>query len=127
MEPIKLAACGVDCNVCGQYKVTTERDVKSAELLVDWFREQGWIGEADGVEAIFAKNPLCKGCWNVTDECFWKCGCGKVDFRVCCKERRIDHCGECSDFPCENYKEWASWHESHQEAMARLLEGRQNT
>jgi hypothetical protein len=97
-----------------------EHDLNAAESLVPWYRSMGWIKKDEGAEAVLKKVPLCKGCWNATDDCFFKCGCGKRDFRVCCKERKINHCGECADFPCEPYKEWASWHEGHQQAMERL-------
>jgi hypothetical protein len=121
MNTLKLAACGIDCSKCGSYKVTMEHDKKSAEGLVEWYRGQGWIGKDEGAEAVMKKNPLCRGCWNVTDDCFFKCGCGGIDFRICCKERGINHCGECNDFPCENYTKWADWHESHQKAKEYLL------
>ncbi|MCL2499706.1 MAG: DUF3795 domain-containing protein [Defluviitaleaceae bacterium] len=120
-DKYKTAACGVDCNACAQYKVTINHDLEAAELLVEWFKSQGWIGENEGAEAVMKKSPLCKGCWNITDDCFWKCGCGEIDFRICCNEKQINHCGECNDFPCSHYKEWASWHESHQKAMDYLL------
>lgn len=121
MEKIRLAACGIDCGACGQYKVTVERDMASAEALAAWFKGQGWIGENEGAEAVMKKAPLCKGCWNITEDCFWRCGCGARDFRVCCAEKRIDHCGQCDAFPCENYITWVGWHESHERAMAHLL------
>lgn len=76
MEKSKSAACGIDCNECGQYKITMEYDMKAAESLVEWFRSRGWIGENEGAEAIMKKAPLCRGCWNITDDCFWKYGCG---------------------------------------------------
>lgn len=121
MHTPKPAACGIDCAACGQYKVTMHKDLKAAESMVDWFKSQGWIGENEGPEAILAKAPLCKGCWDITDDCFWKCGCGARDFRVCCTEKQINHCGECAEFPCANYREWTTWHESHEQAMQRLL------
>ncbi len=118
----RMAACGVDCNACAQYKITMEQDRPSAELLVGWFRCQGWIGADEGAEAVLRKAPLCKGCWDITADCFWQCGCGALDFRVCCTERQILHCGECGDFPCADYRAWVDWHESHREAMERLQE-----
>jgi len=120
MDKLKMAACGVDCNECGQYKVTKDHDMKSAELLVEWFRIRGWIEPNEGAEAVIKKAPLCNGCWNTTDDCFWKCGCGSRDFRVCCKEKQINHCGECENFPCENYIEWSTWNEAHKKAMDYL-------
>lgn len=121
MATPRPSACGVDCAACGQYKVTMEQDVASAESMVPWFRSMGWIGENDGAEAILQKAPLCKGCWDVAEDCFWKCGCGKRDFRICCTEKGIQHCGECNEFPCDNYTTWVSWHEVHEQAMAHLM------
>ena len=121
----KMAACGIDCNECAQYKVTIEHDLDAAESLVDWFRSQEWIGENQGAEAVLKKAPLCYGCWDITDGCFWQCGCGKRDFRICCKEKQINHCGECSEFPCEDYLYWADMHDSHKKAMEYLLSLRQ--
>lgn len=121
MCKLKMAACGVDCQGCVSYKVTVEHDMKSAQSLVEWYRGRGWIGEDEGADAVMNKNPLCRGCWNTTDDCFFKCGCGRRDFRICCIERQIDHCGQCGDFPCAYYKDWASWSETHQKAMEHLL------
>ena len=123
-----MAACGVDCAECASYKVTMEHDMKAAESLVEWYRGQGWIGENEGAGAVMRNNPLCKGCWNITGDCFFKCGCYGRDFRICCTEKQINHCGECSDFPCKYYLEWANWEdaEHHKKVMEHLLSLRAN-
>ncbi|MCL2396676.1 MAG: DUF3795 domain-containing protein [Defluviitaleaceae bacterium] len=126
MEKLRLAACGIDCAECAQYKVTMKQDLAAAELLVDWFKSQGWIGEDEGAEAVMKKAPLCYGCWDITDDCFWQCGCGSIDFRVCCREKQINHCGECGDFPCEHYMKWVEMTPIHEKAMGRLLSLRDN-
>ena len=126
MPTVKPSACGIDCSACGQYKVTMHQDLEAAESLVPWFRSQGWITENEGAEAVLKKSPLCKGCWGITDDCFWSCGCGARDFRTCCTEKQINHCGECATFPCADYQTWASWHESHATAMQRFLSQKQN-
>jgi len=119
MEKLKLAACGVDCNVCGSYKVTVEHDMEAAEGLAGWYRSAGWIGENEGAEAVLAKNPLCKGCWEATEDCFFQCGnCGLL---TCCKEKGIDHCGECGDFPCYKYMGFVGDLDHHKKAMEYLL------
>ena len=128
MDKVKMAACGVDCNECGQYKITSEHDLKEAEGLVCWFRSMGWIGENEGTEAIMKKAPLCKGCWNITDDCFWKCIGGSCGLRTCCEEMKINHCGECGDFPCEHYKEFADENNDwHKKAMEHLMSLRANS
>ena len=126
MDKLRLAACGIDCNECGQYKVTSEHDLKEAEDLVYWFRSMGWIGQDEDAEAVMKKAPLCKGCWNITNDCFWKCG-GGCGLRICCEERQINHCGECGDFPCEDYMKFGDDGLSHhKKAMERLLSLREN-
>jgi hypothetical protein len=34
MDKLKMAACGIDCNECGSYKVTMEQDLKAAEQML---------------------------------------------------------------------------------------------
>jgi len=125
MEKLKLAACGIDCNECASYKVTMEQDVKAAELMLPWFREQGLVGENEGAEAVVKYAPFCTGCWNIADNCYWE-GCNNCRFRVCCLKKQIDHCGYCSDFPCEHYKGWASGSEVYKKAMEYLLSFKQD-
>ena len=124
MANLKLAACGVDCSICGLYNAG--HDLGAAESCVEWFRGQGWI-EADGdalavQRAVRDKSPYCDGCWGDSE---W-CGCGKTDFRICCKSKGISDCGQCRDFPCEPYMEWAGWHENHMKAMENLLSLKQS-
>ena len=121
MPVTKMAACGIDCNECALYKVTKENDLKAAKALVPWFRSQGWIGEKEDIEAVMKKVPLCNGCWDITDDCFWSCGCGSIDFRICCEERQINHCGKCDNFPCDHYIKWVDWGEHHKKSMEHLL------
>jgi len=118
MDKLKMAPCGIDCNECDSYKVTATQDINEAEGLVEWYRNMGWIGENEGAEAVLAKNPLCKGCWNHTDDCFFTCKCV---IRSCCLEKKINHCGECVCFPCENYLEWTCEQELHEKAMEHLM------
>jgi hypothetical protein len=45
---------------------------------------------------------------------------GSIDFRVCCKEKQVNHCGECDDFPCEPYTEWVGANPTHKKAFEHL-------
>ena len=122
MNKLKMAACGIDCNECALYNAG--HDLKMAELLVPWFRERGWIEpneKAESVQkAVQNKVVYCEGCWSDNK---W-CGCGSIDFRVCCEQKGINHCGKCDDFPCGPYKEWATGGK-HKEAMEYLVSLRQ--
>lgn len=124
MKRLKLAACGLHCTECSSYKVTMEHDREAAEELVGWYRSMGWIGKNEDAEAVMRKIPLCKGCWNTTEDCFFKSGChpGR-DFRICCTEKQLDHCGE---FPCDAYKEFVGNLDHHKKAMEYLLSLRAN-
>ena len=120
MNQLQIAACGIDCSICDSYKVTMEQDLKAAESLVAWYSKMRWIGKNEGAEAVMKKAPLCKGCWNIADDCFFKCN-GNCDWHICCKNRQINHCGECKDFPCERYKNWSNENEYYKKAMERLM------
>lgn len=39
----------------------------------------------------------CRGCPNM-EKPFWGGDCG---VKSCCESKRLNHCGECADFPCE--------------------------
>ena len=39
----------------------------------------------------------CKGCKDNRGIMFW----GKCDKAICCIEKGLEHCGECSDMPCQ--------------------------
>jgi len=92
--------------------------------MVEFWRFNQWIGPDEGAEAILKMNPICKGCWDNAD-CLIKCGCGSRDFRACCNDKGIRHCGECAAFPCGDYDAWASRNEGCQSAMNVLLSLRQ--
>ena len=118
MEKHKLAACGIDCNECGQYKVTLYQDRESAEDMIPWFRSMGWIGENEGNEAVLKRSPLCKGCWSD----FVFCGNNSHCFNSCCTEKKINNCGECSDFPCKKCVDFMRGGlEHHKKAMEHLM------
>ena len=120
MVELKMAPCGIDCNACASYRVTTQQDVSAAELMLPWFRSQGLIGENEGAEVVLTKAPFCTGCWEIAGNCYWK-GCNSCKFRTCCTEKQINHCGYCHDFPCAHYTEWASGGEVYKKAMEHLM------
>ena len=48
------------------------------------------------------KTEKCKGCSNI-DKPFW----GVCPVKSCCEEKKLEHCGECTDFPCTQLNEFA--------------------
>jgi hypothetical protein len=112
---LKMAACGLNCNKCNL--CNAEHDLKAAESLVAWFKSRGWIEQNENAEAVMKKAPFCRGCWDKTDV-RWSPDC---DLLLCCEEKKLNHCGECAEFPCEKYKEWAKDLDHHKKAMEYLL------
>ena len=110
-----MAPCGISCKGCNlRYD---DRDPAAAEALVGWFRERGWIQPHEGAEEIMKKAPFCTGCRSDEGPHF----CGGCVMRTCCAEKGLEHCGQCSDFPCEPYAEWTVDTPHHQAAMDVLL------
>lgn len=48
-------------------------------------------------ECGFRESAGCKGCVNI-DKPFWG---EKCEVKSCCEGKKLAHCGECKDFPCE--------------------------
>ena len=48
-------------------------------------------------ECDYREKNNCGGCVNITKP-FWGDSCGVKD---CCEGKKLEHCGKCSDFPCE--------------------------
>ena len=40
----------------------------------------------------------------------------------CCRDRNLDYCGQCEEFPCEMMEEFYDESDSHREAKARMME-----
>jgi Zn-dependent alcohol dehydrogenase len=45
------------------------------------------------------KTPYCAGCGSIKGHVFW----GNCKLYTCASEHKVEHCGECSDFPCESF------------------------
>lgn len=46
----------------------------------------------------------CKGCKLSAGKIFW----GECELYKCSSEKKHEHCGMCSDFPCNKLQEWAA-------------------
>jgi len=45
------------------------------------------------------KEPRCKGCSEVDGKPSW----GECETYSCVQNKKVDHCGECPDFPCTDF------------------------
>ena len=88
-------------------------------------------GKQDGIEAetertaycgvdcsacVDLKSGTCPGCrqtvWEGADICLPV---------ACCRKKRIEFCGQCGSFPCEDMKAFYQESESHECAYRRML------
>lgn len=87
MEKI-IAACGNDCSACPRHLPKSEDELKhTAEL---WMK----IGYRDHV--VTNEEISCTGCKPGS----W---C-RYNVIQCTTARKIDNCGQCSEYPCENIR-----------------------
>ncbi|MDR2897579.1 MAG: DUF3795 domain-containing protein [Spirochaetaceae bacterium] len=112
MENKMIAVCGLDCAGCDAFKATQANDdVMRAKVAAEWSK----MNNAE----ILPEHINCGGCRTGNLPLF--AYCGMCDMRKCAAERKIPHCGVCSDYPCES----VSAVHSHAPAAAENLKALQ--
>lgn len=87
-----IAYCGLDCTECDAYIATKNEDEELKRTTAKrWSKEYG--------SDIRPEDVNCVGCMEVKGAhiIHWD----RCDILKCCKERDIENCGQCSEFPCE--------------------------
>lgn len=100
-----LGVCGLYCGACNHYHASLER----GKHLLD--------------EAVLkGRKPeefTCKGCRS--EKLYIHPGCKNCKIRDCAKEKDIDHCGLCLEFPCSMLKDFQfDGHKHHIDIMDNL-------
>ena len=54
MKGKMIAVCGLECFACPIYKASVG-DVEAAELLVGWWKGEGWLKDDEGVDEVLAR------------------------------------------------------------------------
>jgi len=124
VEGEMLAACGLDCGPCPIRRIPF--DAEAADKMVAWFKQMGWLKEAEGVAEAIEKKMYCNGCQG-DRSAHWS---GNCQIMLCCvDEKHKQHCGQCAELmSCDKLEAFASdEHEHHKEAVERLRQrfGRQ--
>jgi hypothetical protein len=114
-EPEMISACGLDCEPCAIRRFPF--DEAAASKVVAWYRKMGWLREDEGVAEAVARKMGCRGCQG-DREVHWSADCWIL--RCCVDEKGLQHCAECSDFPCDRLAERSKTDESYGRAFARL-------
>jgi hypothetical protein len=119
MERGLMAACGLDCESCEIRLAPT--DPAAAKVVLDWFRQQGWLGEDEGMAQAIERKMYCTGCLG-DRETHWSADCWIL---ACCVDQRgYSNCSECEAFACDRLVEWAKQNDGYAAALARLREMR---
>ena len=113
MKPEDLITyCGVYGGSCARWcEYTVFRDL--ANVLAEWVDAQGYQYWMPEYAKEFDYNEFRKGLDFLGNDNSWlvcrKCckggdGNPECEIRICCHNRKVDLCFECSDFPCERLK-----------------------
>ena len=86
-----VSVCGLYCRACGIYTSTRENNVENLQRIA--MRMNVPLGEI-----------RCNGCRTETRTAYCK-NCFMVK---CATEKGIDFCGQCSDYPCSEIKDFQS-------------------
>ena len=92
-----IAYCGLNCATCQIYLATKEKDPKKQremrEGIARYIREH--FDPKTRVEDI----TDCDGCTAESGRLF--SGCQKCDVRKCARQKGLQNCAYCSEYPCE--------------------------
>jgi putative nucleotidyltransferase with HDIG domain len=103
-----MAICGLHCAECDIHKATSDRVI--AQHVVDWFKTERGV-------AVAAEDVRCGGCRGGRER-HWSPDCWIL--KCCVDERGLEHCGACTNFPCQGLREWAASSPRYAEAVERL-------
>ncbi len=89
------AYCGIECLECPVFIATQTNDEELREETA-----KKW-GKDFGLE-LTSDDLVCNGCQS--DLVFYFCK--TCPFISCCKDKNINNCGECEDYPCETLEKF---------------------
>jgi hypothetical protein len=105
--------CGLSCvDDCSNHSLTKLGDIKELEkAAMEWSIEDG---KEYSVEDI-----ICHGCWEDDDRvasCAIECA-----VRRCVRDRGVENCGRCCEYPCSTIKELLAGYSASAEGMVQFL------
>lgn len=87
-----IAFCGLDCGECPTFLATRENDDrKRKEVAALWSKQYQ--------AQIKPEDINCDGCFSGNGRLFSHCSVCEI--RRCGREKVVENCGYCPDFPCQ--------------------------
>jgi len=104
-----LAFCGLNCAKCDMYKAG-HGDEKLRDEIIAWFKEKR-------NRTLKPEQVRCEGCKGPLDV-HWSADCKMM---LCAKEKDVQYCFECDDFPCSVLNKFASDGAAHHKKTVENL------
>jgi hypothetical protein len=96
-----ISVCGLNCAKCDIYEAGHGNEKVRNEIL-EWFKKER-------NETLKPKQITCEGCRGPLNA-HWSSDCKML---LCSKNKEIDYCFQCEDFPCSIVNKFASDGTSH--------------
>lgn len=113
-----VAYCGLHCGECGTYRGKFFR-MLAGELkeLIEAHDHQDWVPKFGGIDFDYEEflkgltyyTKLESGCFN-ENPCKEGCQVPGCMIKPCAKERGVEICFECDEFPCKHFSEFLQGH-----------------
>lgn len=126
-----VAYCGLNCGECPTYKGRYFRMLaEELEELIKANHHPEWVPEYGRIDFDYDEflngltyySKVESGCFNV-EPCKGGCQVPGCPIKPCAKERGVEVCFECDEFPCENFSKFL---ERHPDQMEECEEFKRN-
>jgi len=96
LEEWDISICGLNCAKCDIYQAAHGND-KLRDEIVNWFREKH-------NKIVKPEQIICEGCRGPLDD-HWS---PKCKLMLCARNKGLQYCFQCEDFPCVNVNKFSS-------------------
>ena len=113
-----VAYCGLNCGECGTYKGKFFRMLaRELKELIEAHDHRDWVSKFGGIDFDYEEflkgltyyTKLESGCFN-ENPCKGGCQVPGCMIKPCAKERGVEICFECDEFPCKHFSRFLERH-----------------